>query len=666
MSLISDSVNLLGRFLGMRDIPALTKENLEEAFHIPQADVMVLFGGSILCGAEVLAKAMKDRVARTFILVGGHGHTTETLRLQIGRALPEVPASSLKDLSEAELFQAYLEHHFGVRADYLETRSTNCGNNITNLLDLLEEHQIPCESIILCQDATMQRRMDAGLRKHRPGMRIINYAAYQATVTEHQGRLELEEAIPGMWEMDRYVELLMGEIPRLQDDLNGYGPAGKGFIAHVDIPPEVLQAFESLKTRYHVRSANPAFATIAQSEYHVRSANPAFATEKQDEFEQEISRDGIGNMKGEMTAQLLKSGITDPIMLSGAEMDFPTAPCIRQRLAEFASKGLYGFTLPDEKYLFAIRWWMKQVRNTEIEKDWILLVLGTTFGLSGVVRALTRPGDEVLIQSPSYYRFDRAVLRNDRKILHNPLKEMEGGFRIDWEDLTEKLSRPSCRLMILVNPHNPTGKVFSQEDLEKISQLADNNRVTVFSDEIFAETAQPGFETKCYTAIDPKGISCTSLGKAFNFTGVNQANLIIPNPELREKIQVQRDRDHFGSIDPFFYQALCAAYTPEGAEWIRELNQHTKDIVRLMEEALRPCSSQIRLCPVEGTFIGWLDCRGLGLSDAELQTFFEKAGICGDPGIEYGPEGSGFYRWNLGTTKEKIQLALDRLMLSLQ
>lgn len=374
------------------------------------------------------------------------------------------------------------------------------------------------------------------------------------------------------------------------------------------------------------------------------------------EFDRVAPHLGIGNMKGNMAEE---TGA--PVFLSGAEMDYPTAPVIRERLVSFAAEGLYGFTVADDAYLNAIVRWMKEQRGAEIHPEWIVPTLGTAFGLSSIVRALTEAGEEVLLQGPSYYRFDRAILRNGRKPIYNSLILGDDGYRIDWEDLEEKLSRPGCRLMVLVNPHNPTGKVFPVPDMQKIAELARRHGVTVFSDEIFAETAQPGFEIPPYITVDELGISSTSLGKSFSLTGTNQANLLIPDPALRERILRQRDTDHFGSIDPFFYQALMAAYSPEGAAWLEAMNAHTAGNAKLIEEAFRERMPKLRLWPVEGTFIGWIDCRPLGLDDEQLQRFFEEAGIFADPGIEYGPEGSGFYRWNLGTPRQNIELALELL-----
>lgn len=257
---VAESINILGNFCGKRDVGELTTENLQKEYHIPQADVMVLFGGSILCGGDVLAEAIENRIARCFIIVGGAGHTTPTLRIKMNAAYPTIKT---ENLSEAEIFNSYLKHRYSIQADYIETRSTNCGNNITFLLELLEREKIACKHIILAQDATMQYRMEMGMRKYRPDMNMINFATYHAVVREQGGSLGYDTDIWGMWDMERYISLLLGEIPRLRDDENGYGPRGKDFIAHVDIPQSVANAFDELRQNYSdlIRVANPEFAS---------------------------------------------------------------------------------------------------------------------------------------------------------------------------------------------------------------------------------------------------------------------------------------------------------------------------------------------------------------------------------------------------------------------
>jgi uncharacterized SAM-binding protein YcdF (DUF218 family) len=252
-------MNQLGAFCGKRDVKELTQDALYQKYGFLQADVMVLFGGSILCGGDVLAHAIQERVAKTYVIVGGAGHTTDTLRARVELEYPDI-ATSQK--TEAEIFEEYIEKKYNVKADFLECKSTNCGNNITFLLDLLDEKQISFQSIILSQDATMQHRMEATLRKYISNdVTIINFATYEAKVVEKDDILEYEEEIYGMWEIKRYLSLLLGEIPRLMDNQEGYGPKGKGFIAHVEIPKEVEHSFMELKRMY------PEFVRKAEERY---------------------------------------------------------------------------------------------------------------------------------------------------------------------------------------------------------------------------------------------------------------------------------------------------------------------------------------------------------------------------------------------------------------
>ena len=256
-----NAINTLGNFCGKRDIEELTPFALTKKYNIPQADIFVLFGGSIICGGNVLAEAIQNKIAKHYIIVGGAGHTTQTLREKVHA---EYPSIITEGLTEAEIFNQYLKDNYGLEADYLETKSTNCGNNITYLLDLIKENNLPLNSIILCQDATMQHRMEAGLRKYAPAdTTIINYASYQAKLTLNEdGTSAYSSSIHGMWQPERYLTLLMGEIPRLSDNKDGYGPKGTGYIAHVDVPDEVLVAFNYLKENYanYVRKANPEYA----------------------------------------------------------------------------------------------------------------------------------------------------------------------------------------------------------------------------------------------------------------------------------------------------------------------------------------------------------------------------------------------------------------------
>lgn len=242
MSDIDSAINKIGHFLSRRDIDDSQKEMLAKKYGIEQVDVMVLFGGSIIAGGDVLARAIRNHVAKHFIIVGGAGHTTNTLRQVVDNLYPGIKTAGL---TEAQICQNYIKQRYHLEVDWLEMESTNCGNNITNLLNLLKEHLPDWQSIILAQDATMQVRMYAGLKKYvQDSKQIINYATYPVNIKDGK----IVNPPHGMWTSQRYVNLLMGEIARLQDTSTGYGPKGKNFISHVDIPDEIFQAFETIQT----------------------------------------------------------------------------------------------------------------------------------------------------------------------------------------------------------------------------------------------------------------------------------------------------------------------------------------------------------------------------------------------------------------------------------
>lgn len=259
-------INAISEFTAVRDVGELAPSAIGDLTGNSQVDALVLFGGAPLCGADVFAGAMRAGLARTCVIVGGAGHTTPAFREKTRALCPDVRFSD--DASEAEVFEAYLEARHGLCADFLERFSTNCGSNVVNLRKLLGEKGIECESMAFIHDASMQRRMSAQIEKEMPTVRRVNFAAYRTTVEANgQGRgtagLSFVDAPFGMWDMDHYLSLLMGEIPRLSDDEGGYGPRGSGFIAHVNIPCEVRSAWERLRAVFpeHVRRANPLYAS---------------------------------------------------------------------------------------------------------------------------------------------------------------------------------------------------------------------------------------------------------------------------------------------------------------------------------------------------------------------------------------------------------------------
>ena len=260
---IKDNINILSDFLGKRDLPTLSSNALKEKYKISQADLLILFGGSIPYGCDVVGKALLNNIAKHFMIVGGEGHTTESLRQAVHQAYHEIVTAGK---SEADVMAAYISWKYGVDKILLERNSTNCGNNVTYALEVMKEHKLCPKTIIIVQDSTMQCRMDAGFRKYieNEEVEIINFASYKVRVEVKNEKLVIEPSdLWGMWDIERYISLLLGEIPRLLDNTNGYGPNGKGYIAHVDVPMNVIKAFEELKIDYGalVREANPLYAS---------------------------------------------------------------------------------------------------------------------------------------------------------------------------------------------------------------------------------------------------------------------------------------------------------------------------------------------------------------------------------------------------------------------
>ncbi len=378
---------------------------------------------------------------------------------------------------------------------------------------------------------------------------------------------------------------------------------------------------------------------------------------------QVADRNGIGNMKGKM----LDSYQNDPdmILLWGAEMDFATAPVITNRLEDIALRGLYGYTLQDKDYNQAVRTWMKQIRSLDVDDSDIIVTHGTIFALNTAIRAFTEKGDSVLIQSPSYYRFDRAIINNERNVIYNSLKQAEHHYELDFDDLERKMALPKTKLMVLCNPHNPTGSVFQEDALRKVAELSKKYEVIIFSDEILAEyTYDQGLNSlMSYGSITwNNAIISTSMGKSFNFTGVNHANVFIHDAAVKEKFERQRKIDHFGSIDPFFYNGLIAGYSQEGYEWITAVKDQVYKNYSMIKEYLETDIPEIKISDLEGGFSVWMDFRRLGMNGEELDHFLtSQAHILGDPGWEYGADGDGFYRFPIATMEETIRKFLEQL-----
>jgi cystathionine beta-lyase len=381
------------------------------------------------------------------------------------------------------------------------------------------------------------------------------------------------------------------------------------------------------------------------------------------DFDTLVNRENQGNMKYICTPGIVKK--MNLISYAGAEMDFKTAPVIIAALVEKAKNGLLGFTLADEKYIESIRWWMRNMRGWEVQSDWIVPTYGTIHSVATTIRAFTEEGDGVIVQPPVYNRYEQAVRRTKRKIVYNHLSYRDGKYHMDLDDLEKCMKVESNRMLVLCNPHNPVARVWELSDLEGIAFLAKKYDVIVFSDEIFGEITFNNHIALPYSSVagtESRSIVSTSLGKVFNLTGVNNANMIIPEPTTRERFRTQRDADHYGSIDPMVYTAVCAGYGFEGADWVNQMKSYVSENISMIRTFFDKKIPAVTTSEVEGSFVMWIDWRGLRLDEDELYSFLlNEAYLDLDRGINYGVCGKGFSRMNVAAPRQKIAESLGFL-----
>ncbi|MBQ9534429.1 MAG: aminotransferase class I/II-fold pyridoxal phosphate-dependent enzyme [Clostridia bacterium] len=382
------------------------------------------------------------------------------------------------------------------------------------------------------------------------------------------------------------------------------------------------------------------------------------------DFETLVDRKNIGNLKNMVCSEAVRAA--GLLSYNGAEADYRTAPSVIRAMTERVQNGLFGFTLADDAYLDPIVWWMETQRGVKIEKEWIVPTLGMIFSVATAIRLTTEPGEGIIVQPPVYHRYEQAADRLGRRTVYNRLTEKDGVYSMDFEDLEHCMADEHNRLFVLCNPQNPTGNVWDEDTLLRVVELSNKYGVYVISDEIFGEVT---FRHRCpmYAVLPGAakyGISETSLGKTFNFTGENLANLIIPDGELRERFIAQRNADHFGSIDPVLHAAVQGAYCPEGAAWkdaqLEHINGNAEYILAFFREHL----PQVRISPFEGSFVLWIDWRALGLDEPELMRFLKGEALFElDEGTHYDSErGSGFTRMNISCPRRELEKSLALLL----
>jgi len=373
------------------------------------------------------------------------------------------------------------------------------------------------------------------------------------------------------------------------------------------------------------------------------------------DFDTPISREQTNSVK--FDGRQYYFGTTDVAPVWVADMDFAVPECVTQALQERLNHPVFGYTLYPESLYQSIIDWFERRHQWKIERDWILMAPGVVPSLFAAVQAFANEGEGVIVQPPVYFPFFSAVTTNNRKLLLNPLREIDGRYEIDFAHL-EHCAQQGAKLLMLCTPHNPVGKVWNEYELQRILRIARQYNLTILSDDIHADLvysesthimlarlAQPG--DKIITTIAPN--------KTFNIPGLGLSALIIPDDEQRKAMKTMFETLHVGNTNPFSIVAFEAAYR-QGDEWLNALMKYLQGTRDFVAAYLQKNIPQIKLIKPEATYLLWLDCRELGMTDPQLRDFFVKQCKVGmNPGTVFGEGGSGFMRMNIGTTRESIE-----------
>lgn len=349
-----------------------------------------------------------------------------------------------------------------------------------------------------------------------------------------------------------------------------------------------------------------------------------------------------------------------------ADMDFRTAPVIVEALERRVRHGIFGYVrVPDAYYESVARWFARR-HGWKMETDWIIYTSGVVPAISAVIKALTVPGDGVVVQTPVYNCFFSSIRNNGCRVVPNPLIYENRTYRIDFEDLDRKTADPGVRLLLLCNPHNPAGRVWTQEELVRIGEICQKNGVRVIADEIHCELVFPGHEYVPFASTGENqlrnSVTCVSPSKAFNLAGLQIASIISCDRAVRERIDRAININEVCDVNPFGVEATIAAYEG-GEDWLLQLLDYLKGNYDLLCDFFKTYLPQIPVTSLEGTYLVWTDCRAFHLPSDVLQTLLlEETGLWLNSGTMYGAEGEGFLRWNIACPRVVLHDALTRFL----
>ena len=381
-------------------------------------------------------------------------------------------------------------------------------------------------------------------------------------------------------------------------------------------------------------------------------------------FDEIIPRRGTNSYKWD------SANDADILPMWVADMDFRTAPPVVEALRKRVEHGIFGYVRVPDAYYAAVTNWFARRHDWQIEKEWIIYTTGVVPALSAVIKALTAPGDKVMVQTPVYNCFFSSIRNNGCGMIANPLIYRNGTYQIDFADLEQKAADPSVKVLLLCNPHNPAGRVWTKQELTRIGDICIRNNVWVVADEIHCELVFPGHTYIPFASISQEflmhSVTCTSPSKAFNLAGLQIANIISADTDIRTKIDKAININEVCDVNPFGVEALMAAYN-DGEEWLEELKQYlfaNYNYLRVYFEEYLP---EFPVATLEGTYLVWADCSVLNQSsDETVKTLLEKEKLWVNEGSLYGEAGEGFIRINIACPRQQLIEGLNRLRRALK
>ena len=355
----------------------------------------------------------------------------------------------------------------------------------------------------------------------------------------------------------------------------------------------------------------------------------------------------------------------DVLPLWVADMDFPTAPAVLERLHALAEHGIFGYTGVKDAYFSAVHNWYAQRFSWETQRSWLVTTPGVVFAIAIAIRAFTQKGDAILIQQPVYYPFANKVTENDRQLVVNPLVLKNGRYEMDFADMERKIVDYHVKMLLLCSPHNPVGRVWKEWELRKIGDICLKHNVLVVSDEIHSDFTYGENIHHVFASLDEKyaaiTTTCTAPSKTFNIAGLQISNIWISNPELRARFRAEVTAAGYSQVNLMGLVACQAAYET-GEEWLKELKIYLEGNLDYVRTFLKENLPEIKLTEPEGTYLLWLDFKSLGMKEEQLKDLVEnKAKLWLDSGAMFGPDGEGFERINIACPREILKQALTQL-----